>query len=130
VAQEAARRSPPADDAEAGTIRSTLCWTADCCIDPPFNLGLQVPARDIGGPVITDDDLQRVEYWTKRVTHHVPCAFSAVHFQFRSDESVSSFSINCRLVAANIREPITRALHIELSVTESEAPAPPLEDEE
>jgi hypothetical protein len=95
---------------------------------PAFNMGLQAPDRNMHGPAITNDDRQRVEYWTKRVTHHVPCAFSRVHFQFRSDEAVRSFSINYRLVAANIREPITRALHIKLSVTEGEAPAPSLKD--
>ncbi len=54
-----------------------------------------------------------------------------VHFRFSADDNVASFSINYRLVAANIREPKTGVLHVKLSVAKTDAPplpGPPTED--
>ena len=57
----------------------------------------------------------RVQYGVKRVMHHVPCELPVVYFQFNSDADVSSFTMNVRLVAANIRKPKTSSLHVEVT---------------
>ena len=100
----------------------------------PFDLDFLSPAplfeathllpldRDMEGPTITDDEPQQVKFWMKRVMHHLPVELSAVHFQFRADESVKSFGINYQLVAVNIPKPKTGVLHVKLSVAAPVAP--------
>ena len=44
---------------------------------------------------------RRIEFTVKRVKHHVPCPLDEVYFQFASNDDIRSFTINCRLVAAN-----------------------------
>ena len=45
--------------------------------------------------------------------------------QFTADETVGSFSINYRLVAANIHEPQKGTVHVKLSLGEAQAPPVP-----
>jgi len=59
--------------------------------------------------------------------HHVPCELPVVYFQFDSDDAVASFTLNVRLVAANIRKPNDVALHVEVVRAEKVAPPPPPE---
>lgn len=81
--------------------------------------------RDHDGPNISEADPRCVDYWEKRVTHHVPRELSPVHFQFAADDKVTSFGINYRLVAANIREPQTGMVHVKLALGEPMAPPVP-----
>ena len=80
---------------------------------------------DSNGPNVSEAEPKCVEYWEKRVTHHVPRELSPVYFQFTADETVGSFSINYRLVAANIREPQKGTVHVKLSLGEVQAPPVP-----
>ena len=80
---------------------------------------------DSNGPNVSEAEPKCVEYWEKRVTHHVPRELSSVYFQFTADETVGSFSINYRLVAANIREPQKGTVHVKLSLGEAQAPPVP-----
>jgi hypothetical protein len=74
------------------------------------------PAANEDGPNISGDDTkQRVQYGIKRVKHHVPCELPVVYFQFTSDEAVDSFTVNVRIVAANIRKPAVRSLQIQVT---------------
>jgi hypothetical protein len=57
----------------------------------------------------------------------VACELPVVYFQFDSDDAVGSFTVNVRLVAANIRKPSAAALHV--VVTRAESGAPPLPPE-
>ena len=82
----------------------------------------RVASRDSDGPNVSEAEPKCVEYWEKRVTHHVPRELSPVYFQFTADETVGSFSINYRLVAANIREPQKGTVHVKLSLGEAQAP--------
>ena len=82
------------------------------------------------GPNVSDEPDQRVQYGVKRVMHHVPCELAVVYFQFDSDDAVASFTMNVRLVAANIQKPRTDALHVEIVHAEPVAPPPPPEPEE
>jgi hypothetical protein len=67
------------------------------------------------GPNISGDGAnQVVQYGIRRVKHHVPCALPKVYFQFASDADVRSFASNARIVAANIRNPETISLHVEV----------------
>lgn len=103
----------------------------------PFDLGIgaRMPHFDpdslrlrddpIDGPNIPEDDPRTVQYTLKRVKHHVPCELPAVFFQFASDEDVASFTVNYRLVAANIREPKKDGLHVKLSVSDPVEPPSP-----
>ena len=81
--------------------------------------------RDSDGPNVSEAEPKCVEYWEKRVTHHVPRELSPVYFQFTADETVGSFSINYRLVAANIHEPQKGTVHVKLSLGEAQAPPVP-----
>ena len=92
----------------------------------PFDPGSLRRLNDpIDGPNILEDEPQSVRYTVKRVKHHVPCELPVVYFQFDSDEDVRSFTVNYRLVAANIREPKRDDLHMKLSVsTTMEPPSP------
>lgn len=81
----------------------------------------------IDGPNIDEDDPVEVEYTVKRVKHHVPCALPKVHFQFATDEDVASFTINYRLVAANIRELRESTLNVRITLHDP-SPAPNPED--
>ena len=85
----------------------------------------RVAPRDSDGPNVSEAEPKCVEYWEKRVTHHVPRELSPVYFQFTADETVGSFSIKYRLVAANIREPQTGTVHVKLSLGEAQAPPVP-----
>jgi hypothetical protein len=61
-----------------------------------------------------------------RVMHHVPCELPPLYFQFDADEDVASFTVNVRLVAANIRKPKTTALNVEVRLPDlAEPPLPP-----
>ena len=85
----------------------------------------RVALRDSDGPNVSEAEPKCVKYWEKRVTHHVPRELSPVYFQFTADETVGSFSINYRLVAANIREPQKGTVHVKLSLGEAQAPPVP-----
>ena len=92
-----------------------------------FGLPRQMPhvdlaPRDSDGPNVSEAEPKCVKYWEKRVTHHVPRELSPVYFQFTADETVGSFSIDYRLVAANIREPQKGTVHVKLSLGEAQAP--------
>ena len=82
----------------------------------------RVAPRDSDGPNVIEAKPKCVDYWEKRVTHHVPRKLSPVYFQFTADETVDSFRINYRLVAANIREPQKGTVHVKLSLGEAQAP--------
>lgn len=86
---------------------------------------LRMPDAPIDGPNIPEDDPTQARYVIKRVKHHVPCELPKVYFQFATDSDVSSFSINYRLVAANIRQPREHSLHIKLSQEAAGAPPTP-----
>ena len=103
----------------------------------PFDFGIKprLPHLDPGslrlrddpidGPNTLADEPHSVRYTVKRVKHHVPCDLPIVYFQFDSDEDVGSFTVTCRLVAANLREPERNDLHVKLSVsTPIEPPSP------
>ena len=90
----------------------------------------RVASRDSDGPNVSRAEPKCIEYWEKRVTHHVPRELTPVYFQFSTDEAVGSFSINYRLVAANIREPQTGTVHVKLSLGVAEAPPVPGSDTE
>ena len=113
----------PARDAEAprllGVVRpppqDALCGSRHVSGAP----------RDSDGPNVSEAEPKCVEYWEKRVTHHVPRELSPVYFQFTADETVGSFSINYRLVAANIPEPQKGTVHVKLSLGEAQAPPVP-----
>ena len=85
----------------------------------------RVASRDSDGPNVSEAEPKCVKYWENRVTHHVPRELSPVYFQFTADETVGSFSINYRLVAANIREPQKGTVHVKLSLGEVQAPPVP-----
>lgn len=106
----------------------------------PFDVNLRMPyldhLRDLhvpvldrneDGPNISDGPPQRVQYGVRRVMHHVHCELPVVYFQFESDEAIASFTLNVRLVAANIRKPRTDPLHVEVKRAEPMAPPPPPE---
>jgi hypothetical protein len=89
---------------------------------------LRVPiAGNEDGPNISGEGSdQRVQYAIKRVMHHVPCELPPVYFQFDADDVVGSFTVNVRLVAANIRMPKTAALNVEVHLWDPvEPPLPP-----
>ena len=86
---------------------------------------MDLASRDSDGPNVSEAEPKCVEYWEKRVTHHVPRELSPVYFQFTADETVGSFSINYRLVAANISEPQKGTVHVKLSLGEAQAPPVP-----
>lgn len=88
------------------------------------NAFLQPVANEDGPNISGEGSEQRIQYGIKRVKHHVPCELPVVYFQFNSDADVSSFTVNVRLVAANIRKPQTGSLQVE--VTRAEPAAPPL----
>ena len=93
---------------------------------PYVNPGtFRVASRDSDGPNVSEAEPKCVKYWENRVTHHVPRELSPVYFQFTADETVGSFSINYRLVAANIREPQEGTVHVKLSLGEAQAPPVP-----
>lgn len=71
------------------------------------------PAANEDGPNI-DGDGQGVQYGIERVKHHVPCELPVVYFQFASEEAVASFTLNVRIVAANIRKPSERTLQLQI----------------
>jgi hypothetical protein len=94
-------------------------------LDPLALANLNHPAVNENGPDISDDGTQpQVRYTVKRAKHHVPCELPVVYFQFESDATARSFTIDVRLFAANIREPTTGALHVQ--VTREAPAAPPL----
>ena len=79
----------------------------------------------VHGPIILKDEPHHVQYTVKRVKHHVPCDLPVAYFQFDTDEHVRSFTMKCRLVAANIPKPKQHDLHAKLSVsTLTEPPSP------
>jgi hypothetical protein len=55
----------------------------------------------------------------------VPCELPVVYFQFESDEAVASFTVQVKLVAANIRKPAQRSLNVEVLRAEPVAPPEP-----
>jgi hypothetical protein len=82
------------------------------------------PGANEDGPNISGEGReQRVQYGIKRVKHHVPCTLPPVYFQFASDDAVGSFTVDVRIVAANIRKPAQRTLEIQLTLEEP-VPAP------
>lgn len=93
----------------------------------PTNAFLRPAANEDGPNISGEDSEQRVQYGIKRVKHHVPCELPVVYFQFNSDADVSSFTVNVRLVAANIRKPEIGSLHVE--VTRAAPAAPPVPGE-
>lgn len=87
--------------------------------------------RESDGPDISTDDPKCVEYWERRVKHHVPRELDSVHFRFASNESVGSFAVQYRLIAANIREPQTGVVHVKLTCAEPvDPPVPVIADDE
>ena len=92
-------------------------------MDRMADLGIRSIYDNEDGPNISGEAPdQRVQYGAKRVKHHVPCQLPELYFRFESDEAVRSFTINVRLVAANIRKPKDDALHVEI---ERAAPGAP-----
>jgi hypothetical protein len=89
-----------------------------------------MPGRDSYGPdICADADGPYVHFEVRRLLHHVPRTLPAVYFRFASEQDVRSFSVNVRITAANMRQPETRTLHIQVvPLTHVNAPAPP-EDE-
>ena len=94
--------------------------------------GIDIPLirrydEPIDGPNISvgDDGPAEVHWTVKRAKHHVPVALPAVYFQFASTQGVASFSIDVRLVAANMRKPRTAALHVEITVGDRREPPAP-----
>ena len=84
------------------------------------------PSANEQGPNISGDDGdQVVQYAVKRVKHHVPCTLPVVYFQFVSEHAIGSFSVNARLVAANITEPAKSTLSIEVVCVLPIDPPPP-----
>jgi hypothetical protein len=88
------------------------------------------PALNEDGPNISGKDGdQGVQYTVRRVKHYVPCILPVVYFQFDSDEDIASFTVQVRLVAANITEPAERTLDVEVVRAElAEPSAPPAEE--
>ncbi len=97
----------------------------------PYNFAARMPAFDamanLRSPFVENEDGpnisgegadQRVQYSVKRVMHHVSCELPAVYFQSNADDVVRSFTLNVRLVAANIRKPKTASLHVEVRLPE------------
>jgi hypothetical protein len=86
-------------------------------------LGANVHGPNVSG----EGSNHRVQYDITRVKHHVPCQLPIVYFQFDSDEVVTSFTVNVRLVAANIPKPTTGSLNVEVTRTAPVAPPYPKE---
>jgi hypothetical protein len=93
--------------------------------DLPTNAFLRPAANEDGPNISGEDSEQRVQYSIKRVIHHVPCELPVVYFQFNSDADVRSFSVNVRLIAANIRRPQTGSLQVEVARSAPSAPPVP-----
>ena len=91
----------------------------------PGNLRLRDDPID--GPNILEDEPHNVRYTVERVKHHMPCDLPVAYFQFDSDADVRSFTMQYRLVAANIREPKSDGLHVKLSVSAAMEPPSPAE---
>jgi hypothetical protein len=94
---------------------------------PPHIPNIDFPTladRDapIDGPNIREDDASDVEYTVRRVKHHVPCELPVVYFQFAGDADIASFTINYKLVAANIPKPQEGRLNVRITL---EAPGEP-----
>lgn len=93
----------------------------------PANVFIRAGANENGPNIFAENSNQTVQYGIRRVKHHVPCQLPAVYFKFNSEADVGSFTVNAKLVAANIRKPRTDALHVQVS--RSVAVAPPLPTE-
>lgn len=91
----------------------------------PSNAFLHPAANEDGPNISGGDSEQHVQYSIKRAKHHVPCELPVVCFQFNSDTDVSSFNVNVRMVAANIRKPKTGSLHVEVTRSAPAAPSLP-----
>jgi hypothetical protein len=84
-------------------------------------------ANEDGPNISGDGGNQVVQYGIRRVKHHVPCALPKVYFQFGSDAQIRSFAANVRIVAANIRNPETMSLHVEVERGAAVVPKAPTE---
>jgi hypothetical protein len=91
----------------------------------------ELVARDTEtyGPAITGQNPVTVEYRHSRVTHHVPVDLEKLFFRFNSNEAIRSFTIQYRLIAANIPEPHNGTLHVKVSVGEP-VPVPAISPED
>lgn len=99
--------------------------------DKMADLGIRSIYEHENGPNISGESPdQRVRYRAKRVKHHVPFELPEIYFRFASDEAVRSFTINVRLVAANIRKPMDDALDVEIHRAKPGSPPPPPEPDE
>lgn len=74
---------------------------------------LRPAAAEEGGPDFSEDG-GTVKYWAKRSKHNVPVTFDKVHFEFASEESVTSFQISYELHAANLRQPTVGSINVEI----------------
>jgi hypothetical protein len=82
--------------------------------------GLRHRDDPIDGPNIDESNPVEAQFTVMRLKHHVPCALPKVYFQFAGDGDLTSFGIQYRMVAANIREPYEGSLNVRLT---REAPA-------
>jgi len=95
----------------------------------PYIRDLDIPTlahRDapIDGPNI-DDDAAETEFTVRRVKHSVPCELPMVYFQFSTDADVASFTIDYKLVAANLPEPQEGTLNVRIALGPLQSPPPP-----
>lgn len=91
----------------------------------PPNIRSPFVANENGPNISGKGAEQRVQYTIKQAMHHVRCTLPVVYFQFASDEAVRSFHLHARLVAANIRKPVTTQLHVKITLPEQSPPPPP-----
>ena len=82
------------------------------------------PWANVKGPDVEGEG-RRIEFTVKRVKHHVPCPLDEVYFQFASNDDIRSFTIHCRLVAANLRTPKVVALEVKVATSKGEEPPDP-----
>lgn len=93
---------------------------------PHLDLGhLSVREEPNCGPIILEEEPATIRYTVKRVMHHVPCDLPQVFFQFDSDKTIQSFSLEYRIVAANIPNPKSNDLHVKLAVARAMEPPTP-----
>ena len=74
---------------------------------------LRPAAAEEDGPDVSEDG-GTVKYWAKRSKHNVPVEFDKVHFEFASEDSVTSFQISYELHAANLRRPTVGSINVEI----------------
>ena len=95
-------------------------------MDKIANLRAPFVGNEDGPNISGEEGDQRVQHAVNRVMHHVPIELPEVYFQFDADDVVASFTVNVRLVAANIRKPKNDSLYVEVRLPDVvDPPVPP-----